>query len=212
MQHLEQVTRTQPSPAPLFCRQLPGVGRDLFWQLTATEVWVRKALLQIGPSQHHLLEHSVFLYLKPRRQMQNPCFPYHPPHHLLLPDQSKELCRCCRGHVSLSEQSCVVSRKFWVEHLHHLCSTLSTASHTIYPACLISAHQPSGWKDDHAHLSHHRGTRNSDSQKWASTPLPTSSSCPALYFHRQNLKWSDFQRAAGIYRGGCERKTSRNWR
>lgn len=92
--------------------------------------------------------------------------------------------------MSLSQQSCLVSRRLWVEHLHHLCSTLSAASHTIYPACLISAHQPSWWKDDQAHLCDHGGTRNTDSQKQASTPVPTSNLCPALYFHRQSLKWS----------------------
>lgn len=86
----------------------------------------------------------------------------------------------------------------------------------IYPVCLTFAHQPWWWRDDHAHLSHHGGAGKTDSfsQKQASSPTADEQLMSCLIFPQAEAKtkWFNFQRAAGIYRGDCERRTSWNWR
>lgn len=86
----------------------------------------------------------------------------------------------------------------------------------IYPVCLTFAPQPWWWRDDHAHLSHCGGTKNPDSfsQKQDSSPPADKQlvSCFIFLQAEAKMKWFHFQRVAGIYRGGCERKTSWNWR
>lgn len=86
----------------------------------------------------------------------------------------------------------------------------------IYPVCLTFAPQPWWWRDEHAHLSHCGGTKNPDSfsQKQDSSPAADKQlvSCFIFLQAEAKMKWFNFQRVARIYRGGCERKTSWNWR
>ena len=124
------------------------------------------------------------------------------------------------GHASLSEQFCPDPGRFWVKHLHQLCSTLSTAPHTIDTTCLScvphlcppalvmerwprSSFSP-WWYEEARQLFTKTSQHSAADEQLASWLL--------LPQAEAETKWFDFQRAAGIYRGGCERTTSWNWR
>lgn len=136
--------------------QAAGLGRgDVFWQLTETGSAGQKQPLKgtISTSiskqdRHHhgLPEGSIFWCSKQARQIQNPPSFFHQfnfdPWLLITTScliRHRSLADTAWGHMSLSEQFSLNPVRFWVEHLHQLCGTLSTASHiinTIHLSCV----------------------------------------------------------------------------